>query len=232
MRLYVGLEDYPSATKSRTDFKVTIHPCLVTSYNAPGDLIETYVIGSTSETIRFHYAQAPCSYEATYSLSMVDGSLLPKFIKSNDREPYLNIFTTSEEDKGYYEIKVTSVLDNIYNGGATKDGVYDPDDLADPDNPDIDLITTDSFTLKLFVKLTEGDYVKPPNTAPFFVPEPYDLVFNTGNAFNHTFGPAYDIEGNNIEVRVQFDKDSREFATFDSFTNSIIVQANATDESN
>lgn len=77
MTLTVELADWPTSTPSTTDFKVTINPCEVTSFEAPGDLNITYPlnVNSTLMTVEYNFAQAPCSYEGTYSAKFTNGTL-------------------------------------------------------------------------------------------------------------------------------------------------------------
>lgn len=77
LTLVVELIDWPTSTPSVTDFRVTINPCEVTSFEAPGDLNITYPlnVNSTLMTIEYNFAQAPCYYGGTYSARMTEGEL-------------------------------------------------------------------------------------------------------------------------------------------------------------
>jgi len=225
--MHTGLELYPSAVEATTDFKVTILPCVVTTYTPPTDLSFTYAVGQGHRSISWSFAQVPCSYEATYTAKLVDGTSLPSFMKVAAREPYFSINTKEASSADHYQIEVTATLDNTLYLSA-EDGVFNPLDPFDPDNPDLAQVFSNSFTIDVTLIEPPAGFVVPRNTEPYFVPKPHDLEFNAGEAFEHSFGKAFDLEIHNVTVEVDFGE-ARKFASFSSLTNSILVQPNATD---
>ena len=66
------------------------------------------------------------------------------------------------------------------------------------------------------------------NLAPYFVPDPSgDLVAYVGKPFEHTFGRAFDFEGDQVTVRAELGSASK-FVKFDPKTNSLSIAAGAT----
>lgn len=53
--LNVGLLLYPTATKAQVTFRVTINPCIVTSYTSPADYKWDYVVGNRQANYIFNY---------------------------------------------------------------------------------------------------------------------------------------------------------------------------------
>ena len=99
----------------------------------------------------------------------------------------MTIYSSDRADKGYYEVKVTMVLDNL-NLEAFGNSVYTPASPIEITNPPSDLIYTTSFyiTIEMFDPVTEISVGN--NTAPFFLPTPVDLYAYIGEAFEHSFG--------------------------------------------
>ena len=57
--------------------------------------------------------QAPCSYDATYTIVEKGTSNEPSFIEQLERFPIFNIYTTKEDDVGNFTMEVTMTLDNL-----------------------------------------------------------------------------------------------------------------------
>lgn len=64
---------------------------------------------------------------------------------------------------------------------------------------------------------------------PFFVPEPTDYWFFSGDSFEHSFGTAYGSKGHIIVVTRDFG--DANFIDWDAKTNTMSVAAGATDPS-
>lgn len=66
------------------------------------------------------------------------------------------------------------------------------------------------------------------NSGPYLVPEPKaDITAYIGKSFSHSFGKAYDIEGDAVKINVDLGR-AYEFANFDFITNSLTIAEGAT----
>jgi hypothetical protein len=70
-------------------------------------------------------------------------------------------------------------------------------------------------------------YSSPNNTAPYFLPRPYDMWLYAGEQWEHRFGPAFDNESNKVSVEPDFGIAAR-FVFWDKATNTMTVPANYT----
>lgn len=69
-------------------------------------------------------------------------------------------------------------------------------------------------------------YSAPNNTAPYFLPRPYDMWMYATEPWEHKFGPAFDGEGDQVTVETDFGNAG--FVLWDKITNKMTVPANAT----
>jgi len=158
----------------------------------------------------------------------LNGTALPDWFLNlqNDRSNYIHIFTEEEDHVDYYEITVTSYLDNLFVWGQF-DGIVDPamndGRRFDPDSPPSDLIYTSSFFLNLTVELPPVNEYQVTNTEPFLLPTPRDLTMIAGQRFVHNFGPVKDNENNEVTVTFTIDSQAIDFVTFDSNSMELLV---------
>ena len=82
--MHTMLEWYPDI-QHQQDFILHVDACEVTYFEAPADIELHYRIGETPTIFTFVFAQSPCSWEATYTATLLDGSNIPDFIALNDR---------------------------------------------------------------------------------------------------------------------------------------------------
>ena len=62
-----------------------------------------------------------------------NGTTLPNWIIQQSRLPALTVYTTDIEDLDEYPIRITAILDNLYNWFESDDQ-YSVDYVNDPDN--------------------------------------------------------------------------------------------------
>lgn len=115
--VYIELADYPTATPAVAEFLVTVEPCIVTSLQPPGDLNVTYTVSPMAQlkTIRYSFAQSPCSYSGTYTANITEGYFnaylpFPTFIKQFESEPTMTVLSQDMTHVGNYTIEVCNVL--------------------------------------------------------------------------------------------------------------------------
>lgn len=140
---------------------------------------------------------------------------MPKFFTQSDRESYFSIYSTDLEDVGNYTVTIAAVFDNVLQ--------YDASIRPIP----ADLIYTDSFTLTVNVTGVNS-YVRPSNSAPYLVPEPYDLDYHVGEFFKHSFGPIYDPENEETSLEITMGG-AEKFVQFDYNSNELIINPDALD---
>jgi hypothetical protein len=210
--IVVDLPQWPTSTSDLVTFTAILDPCIVTSYEAPSNLTHIYTIGDNENFIEFTYAQAPCSYEATYTYTYVNHTEIPDWLQPDDaREPVLPIYTKNLTANDFYELWVTATLDNLYNWDVldnaldtckTDDPVvsnrcndyldYLSGRMWDPDNPPTNLVYTNSFMINVTVELAEVGEFEVSNTPPFLRPTPQDLIMTAGEYFEYDFNEPQD----------------------------------------
>ena len=92
-----------------------VDPCVVTSFTAPGTIDLEYDIGSETLYYEFNFPQSPCVYEATYTVTFQNNTEVPNWIVQNSRVATLTVDTDELDDEDEYPIRITAVLDNLYN---------------------------------------------------------------------------------------------------------------------
>lgn len=225
--LHVGLELYPTATEARVTWSVMVNPCIVTSYIPPADYTWNYAVGNLASNYIFTFNQVPCRYSQKFTALLSTGATLPKSMTlSQTGEGYFRVYATNTTDIGNYEVVITGTLDNI-NVFGDPSSTISPELRISKTNPPANFVYTSKFSIFLNIVAAPISYSQPNNTSPFFVPKPGDVWFYATDSFARSFGPAFDNEGDKVEVIPDFGNAAR-FVLWDKASNTMSVPANAT----
>ena len=158
----------------------------------------------------------------------------------------MSVYSTDLTELGWYVLEVTATLDVIDNLGdlnPANNAVDDPDviflnsflydtsgnKIYAKESPPPGFVYASSFNITLGVIEVNTTSVLDANTAPYILPKPSTtLKMIAGKAWTHSFGNAFDWEGNDITVTMDL-RNAVNFFTFDKDTMTLSVPAGVTD---
>jgi len=107
---------------------------------------------------------------------------MPLFVTYSRNVNAISFYSTNDADEGFYEFEITSTLDNSF-------------------------LTSMSVNMLLQVVIPAERV--PENDNPYFLVPVQDECFHMGHAWKYTLGPALDLNGNVVDVRVDLGKAER-----------------------
>ena len=236
------MEDYPSletdpvngfagVQREELRFDVIINPCLVTTLETQAVPVEVeYIVGNIQKAVSFSMTQAPCSYDASYTLVDKNTGSEPSFIEQLERFPIFNIYTTNENDVGNYTMVVTMTLDNLQLFSELDPGMDDY--IADINNPPSGLLYQVTFEFDLEVQPPESEYEEPDNTNPYLLPAPVSQTLEIGaERVDYFLGNIYDNEISNqtVTLTVEIESRAQKFLEWRRSSNELVMRGTEAD---
>lgn len=118
---------------------------------------------------------------------------------------FMTVYTTNNDDLGWYVVEVTSTLDVINLLGDIDEAeteffntfLYDSagNKVYDSSNPPAGFVYETSFNITMGIIEVNETSITDNNTAPYFLPPPdREIKLIAGQDFEYQFGEVYDWE--------------------------------------